>query len=117
MASRFDWTALKLLYVLSSRAEDLGAGLIAAFEKFEQLPGDETLEAPSDLARALALSGASGGVSTGVGVVAESGHDDDMERAVALAIPGSGSHPPGPQMPPRNAAGRHTTSSPAPVRR
>ncbi len=89
MASRFDWTALKLLYVLSSRAEDLGAGLIAAFEKFEQLPGDETLEAPSDLARALALSGASGGVSTGVGVVAESGHDDDMERAVALAIPGS----------------------------
>jgi hypothetical protein len=50
--------------------------------------GDEALAALSDLAWALALSGAAGGPSAGVGVVAESGHDDDMERAAALAVPG-----------------------------
>jgi hypothetical protein len=38
-------------YVLSSYSEDLGAGLVIAFEQFEQLTGDEAgdeaLEAPS----------------------------------------------------------------------
>jgi hypothetical protein len=36
--------------VLSSRAEDLGAGLVAAFEEFEQLPGEEALESPQGVA-------------------------------------------------------------------
>ena len=75
--------------MLSSRPEDLGAGLVAGFEKLEQLTGDEALEAPSDLAGALALGDTSGGIGTGVGIVAEPGHHDGVQRAVELAVSGS----------------------------
>jgi hypothetical protein len=41
--------------VLSSRYEDLDAGLVVAFQEPEQLPGDDPLQAPLDVSRALAL--------------------------------------------------------------
>ena len=58
---------------MSSSAEDLGAGLVTAFEEFEQLAGDEALEAPSDLAGGLALGGPAGGVGAGLRVIAQAG--------------------------------------------
>jgi len=75
--------------VLSSRVKDLSAGLVTRFGKFEQLPGDEALEAPSDLTTAVALGGTSGGISPGVGIVVESRHRDGVQRAVELTVSGS----------------------------
>jgi hypothetical protein len=57
---------------------DLGAGLVTAFEEFEQLSGDEALEAPSDLAGGLALGGPAGGVGAGLRVIAQAGLGDDV---------------------------------------
>src|SRR6266540_4228229 len=72
-----------MLLFLSSR--DLVGG--GALQEPEQLPGDHALQAPADLARALALAGTAGGVGPGRWVLELADHDDGVQRAVELAIP------------------------------
>jgi hypothetical protein len=68
--------------VLSSRAEDLDAGLVVALQQPEQLAGDDASQAPLGIAVALALGGAAGHVGTGVGIGAQTHQQDGVQGAV-----------------------------------
>jgi len=112
-------------YVLSSRPEDLDAGLVVALQESEQLPGGDPLQAAFDIPRALALRGASGGVGAGFRVIAQADQRDGMQCLVELAVtaaveavahnlPGAGrdgvGSGQGGEGRPRSGTGRHATS-------
>ena len=68
------------------RAEDLDRRSVVAFKEPEQLSGNGPLQAPADVAAALALRTTPDGVGTGGGVIAEPGHHDGVERPVELPV-------------------------------
>jgi hypothetical protein len=72
--------------VLSSRLEDLDAGLVVAFKQPEQLAGDDASQAALGVAAAFALGGAAGHVGAGVGVGAQAHQQDGVQGAVELAV-------------------------------
>jgi hypothetical protein len=63
---------------LSSRSQDLDAGLVVVLQESEQLAGDDPLEAALDVSRALAVSGPAGGVGAGLGVVTQADQRDGV---------------------------------------
>src|SRR6266508_6533069 len=80
------WARRGCCYVLSSRHEDLDAGLVVALQQSEQLPGDDPLQAALDVSRALALGGPSGGVGAGLEVIAQADQRDGVQRLVELPV-------------------------------
>ena len=72
--------------MLSSRSQDLDAGLVVALQEPEQLPGDDPLEAALDVSRALALGGSAGGVGASLGVITQPDQRDGVQGLVELAV-------------------------------
>ena len=54
--------------MLSSRPEDLDAGLVVAFQEPVQLAGDDASQAPLGVTSALAFGRAPGHIGAGVGI-------------------------------------------------
>jgi hypothetical protein len=72
--------------VLSSRPEDLDAGVVVAFQQPEQLAGDDAPQAAFGVAPALALGGAAGHVGARVGIGAQPHQQDGVQGAVELPV-------------------------------
>jgi hypothetical protein len=62
------------------------SGTVIALQELEQVPGDGSFHAPSDLAWALAIAPAAGRVGTRGWVVAQPHQRHGMQRPVELAI-------------------------------
>jgi hypothetical protein len=75
------WPALPL-----GEPQQLHGRAVEAFQQPEPLPGDRWLQPPPDVPDALALSLAPGGVSAGLGVIAQPGQHDGVQGAVELAV-------------------------------
>jgi hypothetical protein len=67
-------------------ADDLDRGAVVTFKELEQLPGHRPLQASPDLAAALALGRAPGGVRAGGWIITEPSHHDGVQRPVELAV-------------------------------
>ena len=71
---------------LLADAHDLHVRTVIALQELEQVPGDGSFHAPSDLEWALAIAPAAGRVGTRGWVVAQPHQGHGMQRPVELAI-------------------------------
>jgi hypothetical protein len=67
-------------------AHHLHVRTVVALQELEQVPGDGSLYAPSDLAWALAIAPAAGGVGARCRVVAQPHQGHGVQRPVELAV-------------------------------